>query len=40
MAPLCFCNYGGETKFEILFEKLAFLFHGINRNKNIIILWR
>ena len=33
-----FSNYGGETKFQILFEILAFLVHGKNRNENIVIL--
>jgi len=40
MAPLCFSNYGGKTKFEILFKILAFLVHGNSRNGNIIILWK
>jgi len=33
-----FSNYGGKTKFQILFEILAFLVHGKNRNENIVIL--
>jgi len=27
-----FIRYGGKTKFKILFEILAFLVHGNNRN--------
>ena len=33
-----FPNYGGETKFKILFKILAFLVHGNNRNGSIIVL--
>jgi len=33
-----FSNYGGETKFHILFEILAFLVHVKNINESIIIL--
>jgi len=33
-------NYGGKTKFQILFKILAFPVHGNNRNGSIIILWR
>jgi len=33
-----FFNYGGKTKFQILFKILAFPVHGNNRNESIIIL--